>query len=140
MDALFQIFLPHYGPTSRSYATSTQGTDYGGVSEAAGALARAECHSIYTATSRGIARIPSWDSHMSRSSRRSCFYTISVLLPTRRASFDEPIFSFFFFLRQHQQQAAQHRQILHEVYLLVCARGWILLFPEAKPNPRRRDQ
>ncbi len=44
MEALFQICLPHYGPTSRSYATSTQGTDYGGVSEAAEALAQAECH------------------------------------------------------------------------------------------------
>ena len=30
------IFLTHYGPMSRSYATSTQGTDYVGVSEATG--------------------------------------------------------------------------------------------------------
>ncbi len=44
MGALSQICLPHYGPTSRSYAISTQGTDYGGVSEAAEALAQAECH------------------------------------------------------------------------------------------------
>ena len=41
---LFEICLPHYGPVSRSYATSTLATDYGGVSEAAEALAHAECH------------------------------------------------------------------------------------------------
>jgi hypothetical protein len=31
-----QIFLTHYGSLSRSHATPTQGTDYVGVSEAAG--------------------------------------------------------------------------------------------------------
>jgi len=40
---------------------------------------------------RYMARIPSWDSHMGRSSRRSCFYVISLLFSMRRASFDEPI-------------------------------------------------
>jgi hypothetical protein len=39
------IFLANYGcSASRSYATSTQATDYAGVSEAAGLLAPAECH------------------------------------------------------------------------------------------------
>jgi hypothetical protein len=34
---LFQLFLTHYGfHGSRSHATPTQGTDYGGVAEAAG--------------------------------------------------------------------------------------------------------
>jgi hypothetical protein len=47
-----------------------------------------------TAFSRDMARIPSQDSHMSRPIRRSCFYLLSLLLPTRRASFDGPIFSF----------------------------------------------
>ena len=41
----YQIFLTNYGcSTSRSYATSTQKTAYVGVSEAAVALAHAECH------------------------------------------------------------------------------------------------
>ena len=59
MDALFQIYLPHYGPTSRSYAPSTQGTDYGGVSEAAEALAHAECRQIVLAQKLFNSRIPS---------------------------------------------------------------------------------
>lgn len=43
---------------------------------------------------RDMARIPSWDSHMSRSIRKSLFYIPSMLFSKRRASFDEPIFSF----------------------------------------------
>jgi putative transposase len=40
-----QIFLANYGcSTSRSHATSTQETDYAGVSEVAGLPAPAECH------------------------------------------------------------------------------------------------
>ncbi len=43
-----QLFLPNYASaTSRSYAPSTQGSDYAGVAEAAAALAQAECHDNY---------------------------------------------------------------------------------------------
>ena len=83
MDALSQIYLPHYGPTSCSYATSTQGTDYGGVSEAAVALAHAECHILSNAgfSASEIARfqqlrrdyVKNTSSHLSATNRRYKF-------------------------------------------------------------------
>jgi len=46
--SVLELFLPHYGGyLSRGYASPSQATDYGGVAEAAGLPAPAECHRVF---------------------------------------------------------------------------------------------